>query len=215
MATKNGVATPRKVVTEAIAAETKAPEILRIPRPDLKTFSLQIKGISPLMMHAWSEKVMSGLPGGSGHKDPKTGKRPARDPEKDFREAAYRHPEGGYGFPAVAFKQAAVSAIRLIDGLTMAEAKLMFLMPQDFVKIESPEPTMDSRPVRLQRGGSVEMRYRPVFWPWSTNLEVRYNARAVTVEQIVNLLVLAGECVGIGEWRPEKGGKHGRFTIGS
>ena len=38
-------------------------------------------------------------------------------------------------------------------------------------------------------------------------------AGATTAEQVLNLLALAGEMVGVGEYRVERGGNYGRFKI--
>lgn len=221
MSKKNGAKVqlptePRPELAKALGSNEK-PQIV-IPRPNMQTFSVGIVGLSPLMVHAWSEKARRSLPGGADHGRSASEKKAARgrsNPEKEAKDAAYTMPDGRYAFPAAAFKQAAVSACRLVDGLTMTEARILLITPQDLVPLECPEPAIDARPVRLNKMGSVEMRYRPVFWPWRLSLEVRYNASATTLEQIINLLVLAGECVGVGEWRPEKGGRHGRFTVGS
>ena len=59
--------------------------------------------------------------------------------------------------------------------------------------------------------GVADMRYRAEFWPWHAELEISYNTRALSLEQIMNLLNTAGFGVGIGEWRPERDGDKGRF----
>ena len=52
--------------------------------------------------------------------------REAKSPEQDYQDSLYPLPEGGYGFPSVAFKSAAVSACRFADGVTMTVAKGAF-----------------------------------------------------------------------------------------
>ena len=49
------------------------------------------------------------------------------------------------------------------------------------------------------------MRYRGEFSNWRVSMKIRYNAAAITVEQIVNLLNVAGFGCGIGERRPSQG----------
>jgi len=182
-----------------------------VPAPNLKVMRVGIKGLSPLLVNRWSEKAMRQIEETQSGA-PKTRKRAARDPRAEFEASSYRYPGGGYGFPSASFRLAAVSACRLVDGLTMTQARVLFVIPADLVKLVGPRPKMDTRPVRLANG-SADLRYRALFWPWATKLDIRYNANAVSAEQIINLLVLAGECIGVGELRPEKGGNHGRFTI--
>jgi hypothetical protein len=190
-----------------VAPKTK----IIIPPPDLRVLNCNIEGLSPLLVSRWSEKATRQITE-SQSGAPKTRKRAARDPEAEFKASLYEYPGGGYGFPCAAFRLAAVSACRLVDGLTMTQARLLFVIPDDLAKLTGAKPKMDTRPVRLANG-SADLRYRGIFWPWATKLSVRYNAGAVSAEQLLNLLILAGECIGVGELRPERGGNYGRFTI--
>jgi hypothetical protein len=174
---------------------------------------IKIAGLSPLLMHCWSAKQMRQIAENQAQV-PKSAKREKRDPEAEFKASMYLWPKGGYAFPAGSFRLACISACRSIDGLTMTQARQLFNVESenDLVKIVGPEPKMDTRPVRLSNG-SADIRYRGIFWPWSTEIQIRYNAGATSAEQIAHLLLLAGETVGIGELRPEKGGSYGRFEI--
>ena len=85
----------------------------------------------------------------------------------------------------------------------------MFFVPGELVAIEG-EPSMREDMVRVGMG-TADLRYRPEFKSWSISLPIEYNADAITLEQIVNLVNLAGFGVGIGEWRPERDGQYGMF----
>ena len=61
--------------------------------------------------------------------------------------------------------------------------------------------------------GTLDLRYRPEFQEWSVALRIRYNAAAISPEQIVNLYNVAGFAVGIAEWRPERDGSNGMFEV--
>lgn len=187
------------------------PSIIRIPEPDLRLMSVDLVGLSPLLCQRFSEKAGRQIAEGQSGA-PKSKKRTPRDPHQEYLDSMHEHPSGGYAFPASAFRKAAISACRMLDGLPMTVARTLFICPQELVKIEGSKPVMDTRHVRLS-SGSVDLRYRGIFHEWKTKLEIRYNAGATSVEQIANLLVLAGECIGVGELRPEKGGNYGRFSI--
>ena len=61
--------------------------------------------------------------------------------------------------------------------------------------------------------GSADLRFRPVYDPWAINLRVTYDADLLNAETIFNLFERAGFGIGLGEWRPEKGGEWGRFRV--
>ena len=61
--------------------------------------------------------------------------------------------------------------------------------------------------------GVADIRYRGEFKTWSAEFSVRYNASAISLEQLVNLFNLGGFACGIGEWRAEKGGTYGMYHV--
>ena len=61
--------------------------------------------------------------------------------------------------------------------------------------------------------GVADIRYRAEFCPWSMTFSVKYNAGAISLEQLINLFNLGGFACGIGEWRAERGGSFGAFHV--
>lgn len=172
--------------------------------------TLTLAGDSPLICHAWSDKAKKMMLD-KQMKKAKGGKE-AKDPEQDFYDSLYHHPDGGYGFPVVGFKASAVSACRYVDGLPMTVARGAFHINGELVKIEGSDPTMREDMVRVGMG-TADIRYRGQFDPWNAKLDLVYNPQALSLEQIVNLFNIAGFGVGVGEWRPEKDGQYGRFHV--
>lgn len=185
---------------------------IEVPKININHMELVLIGDSPLISHRWSEKARKQMLD-KQMKKAKTAKE-AKDPERDFRESLYDHPDGGYGFPCVAFKNAAVGACRFSDGIKMTEARGAFHVVGELAKIEGHEPTMREDMVRVGMG-TADIRYRGQFEKWSVRLFIDYNRDALSPEQIVNLFNLAGFGVGVGEWRPEKDGSYGRFHVAS
>jgi hypothetical protein len=140
-------------------------------------------------------------------------------PETDFKNSLYPHPDGGYGFKAIAFKAAAVTALSQVDGgLTKVRARGAFHVGDggssaELVRIECPnEPRMREDPVRVATG-AADLRYRGEFWPWACTLKIRVNIRSIAITQLASLFNLSGFAVGVGEWRPEKDGINGMYHV--
>lgn len=179
------------------------------PKLILRTLTVALEGDAPLICHAWSKKAKQEMLD-KQMKKAKSAK-VAKDPEQDFKESLYPHPDGGYGFPAVAFKSAAVDACSYVDGLTKVEARGAFHINGDLVKIEG-TPTMREDMVRIAMG-TADIRHRGEFRSWKATFEIRYNANVLSPEQMLNLFNVAGFAVGVGEWRPQKDGSFGMFHV--
>ena len=134
----------------------------------------------------------------------------AKDPEKNFKDSLYYDADGGYGFPAVAFKASFVRGGSYMD-MTMTFLRGAFHVVGEILPIEgSPEPREDM--VRVGKG-VADIRYRGQFWPWSAQVPVDLNESAVSVEQLVAIARMAGFSTGVGEWRPERDGSYGRYEV--
>ena len=190
---------------------TPTTQAVSIPRIEIARFTLTLVGDSPLICHRWSEKAKKEMLDKQMKKA--RGAKEGKDPEADYQASLYPHPDGGYGFPAVAFKAAAVSACRFADGIKMTEARGAFHIVGELVPIQG-EPQMREDLVRVGMG-TADIRYRGEFPVWRAVVHIDYNPQALSIEQIVNLFNLAGFGVGVGEWRPEKDGSYGRFHVAS
>jgi hypothetical protein len=183
---------------------------MAIELPDLKIEHVRItlEGTSPLIMHAWSHKAKQQMLDKQMKKG--TAGKEAKDPEKDFQESIYRDGDGNYAFPSVAFKAAAVRAG------TYADLKMTFLRGAFHVQGEmtrifgDPEPREDMVRVGM---GTADIRYRAQFPEWRAEPLVSVNVNAISIEQLTTLFHIAGFSVGIGDWRPEKDGQYGTFTV--
>jgi hypothetical protein len=199
---------------------------IELPQLDLRLMEVTVVGDSPLIVHAWSEKAKKEML--DKQMKVATQAREAKDPVADFEASMYRLADGGYGFPSVAFKNAAVTAGTSVAGLTKIQARQAFhILGEDadirgafdgsksrvnLVRIEGGVPSMREDMVRVGMG-TADLRYRPEFSDWHARLLVRYNANVLSEGQILNLLNVAGFAVGVGEWRPEKDGQYGMFHV--
>ncbi len=193
--------------------------VVEIPRLNIKTIEVPISGTSPLICHRFSTKIKQEMldQQKKGGKAPK--KRDPKNVDELFNESLYRLDDGptDFGFPAVAFKNAMVRAAKLF-GLNMTDARQAFFVlgapGQDGIDLVPVigEPHMREDYVRLN-GKTADIRIRGAFDPWSMMLHIQHNPTMLALESIVALVEHAGFSVGVGEWRPEKDGPFGRFTI--
>jgi hypothetical protein len=188
----------------------KAPKLMRIPALELKHFRVTLDGDSPLICHAWSKKARDQIL--SKQMQEATQGREAKDPDRDFQESLYRTEDGDYGFPSIAFKNAAVEACTSLGKtITKIAARQAFHVQYEHVKIDGP-PRRREDMVRVGQG-SADIRYRAEFPKWSVTLDIVFNSRVLSAEQIINMLNTAGFAVGVGDYRPERNGAFGRFHV--
>lgn len=192
-------------------SETPGPiSFITLPKLELGLIKVRIVGDSPLICHRWSQKAKEAMLAKQMGKA--TAGKVAKNPEQDYHESLYHYPGGGYGFPTIAFKNAAVSACTSLGkAITKVAARQSFHIMGELTKIEGePRPREDMVRVGM---GTADIRYRGEFPEWRTTLLIRYNSRVLSEEQILNLFNIAGFAVGVGEWRSEKDGSYGLFHV--
>lgn len=201
---------------------------IELPPLAIHTLQVPIIGDSPLICHAWSKKAREQMLAKQMKKA--TAGKAAKNPFRDFAESLYwlsDEPDtddadeikaaveaGRFGFPSVAFKSAAITAVTTIGSLTKVMARQCFHIVGEMVDIVGPPPAMREDTVRVGMG-TADLRHRGEFSPWGAVLTVQHNANVLSAEQVVQLFQAGGFGVGIGDWRPEKDGVNGRFHVGS
>lgn len=204
-------------------SESNEQQIIITPL-QLGTMQIRIVGDSPLITHKWSEKAKKMMIEKQMKKA--TNGKEIRNPFKEFCDALYwldGEPEnpteedvknGRFGFPTVAFKSCAINAAYqqgILDKKTTARGA--FHIIGEFAEIQG---TPDMREDMVRLGGinsPADLRYRPEFKEWSTILTIQFNEKAISKEQIANMLNVGGFSNGVGEWRPEKDGQFGMFHV--
>lgn len=182
-----------------------------------ETLRVPIVGTAPLIVHRFSEKAKRQM------LDNMQGRKPlkeAKDPEAEYEAAFYRHDDGGYGVPVIAFKSATVSGARLFGkSITMTGLRQLVFFDAEYSKVAGQklariigEPTMREDIVTVGMGGH-DLRYRPEFLEWSTEVDVTYVKSMLTRDSLLSLIDAGGMSVGICEWRVEKKGDFGTYQI--
>jgi hypothetical protein len=197
-------------MAKRINAEVDDDGAINLPEMDIQRMTIYIEGETELICNRFSPEAQEEIL--NKHKSEPTAGREKLDPEAKYKASLYAHPDGGYGFPGSGFKKAAVAACTSLKGkLKKTAVRQAFHVIEDLVRIQG-EPYMRQDNTKPPRGGA-QVRFRGAFKNWATQVTIRFNARALSKEEIINIFNVAGFAVGVGDWRPERDGKHGMFRV--
>lgn len=181
----------------------------------MATRVFKLTGIRPLLVHN-----PAGMSGGSG-KEMKKKEIPA--PEEEAKKALYLDADGRYVFPTIAFRRCLITAgskSRMrIGKYSAADTISANVFPVTerclIVNAKTGEPAtayeVDVQRAVVQRQGVL--RARPLFRDWAMLIPMEIDETYVTPDQVLILSNLGGKMVGIGDYRPERKGMYGQFTV--
>lgn len=201
-------------------------EVIRVTAPNIQTAVFKIRGTAPYVQARFTEKAKREMMRKmeEGQRGRSKRERQPRDFDADFRNAMHISADGWIGIPASAFRNAIISACRLV-GFKMTIAKLAVFVDADgfdivdgipLVRLDAGDAERVEMAVRNATGGP-DIRVRPMWRAWGCTLRIRYDADQFSAEDLANLLLRAGQQVGIGEGRPDSkssaGLGWGTFTL--
>lgn len=192
-----------------MAKATKS-EVIQLPELKQRSATIRVRGTSSLITHPFGQKALKSIEDKQKGKA-KNAKHDIRDPEQEYHDSMYIREDGSYGFPAIGFKAAVVTAANDAGIQKVLARRAFHVLGGELIKIEG-EPNMRTDRVTIGMG-TTDIRYRAEFKEWSADVPIVYNEGVITLEQLVNLFRIAGFGVGIGEWRPERDGIHGTWEV--
>jgi hypothetical protein len=165
------------------------------------------------------------------HPEAPSRRRPGQDADdREWLDAIlHKHPDGGYGFPGLAFKHAMVEALIRhpeLAAITAEQARGAFHPADEYVPIIG-EPTLH---MSTPKGGTLDGKLPPAavrkraaakpgsvirrakFSAWSATVRLSYNGEIVYPHELLVMLNAAGREIGVGDYRVFVGGKCGRFS---
>lgn len=201
----------KKATSEATDVLMKMQKI-DVPELKIGVLKLRLRG-EELIMNAFSAKskqeMLDKQTGAAKHK------RPNKDPQQCFEDARLRDSNGKDCVQANGIKLCFVNAARFTSGIPMT-----ILYPGIFVRgtllpIKHKKLVMREDVVRVGKfpNKTADIRFRPAYLNWELDVELEYNSHVFNASQLFNLATLAGFHIGVGEWRPEKKGPYGRFSV--
>ena len=175
----------------------------------MKKYKVEITGITPLLQNKPEEY---------GFDEQWVEKKASTDWEKEALKKLYIDSNGIIYQPATHLDRALIEAGKKIKVKGQGKATYSKLFGS-MVSVEEFEVKHKKQDYEIHKSlvvipstkGRV-MRYRPMFNEWI--LEFSLNAEdEIPQDAIKEALEIAGKYVGIGDWRPEKKGKFGKFQV--
>jgi hypothetical protein len=199
---------------------TKKPENSEVVVVEMTRGSLTfcIKGTAPLVLNSMNQKTRQILLAPTGRKT--TAEKSSslkHDPLQEYRDAPYRMettnaPTLLAGLPTWFKGGMCEAALRVPGGNKTAMKQLiqvdwpripLYGVPQLFMAV-----TRCADP-----GKTPDIRTRAILPEWACYLTVHFIKPVLREQSVVNLLAAAGQICGCGDWRGEKGGAFGSYTL--
>jgi hypothetical protein len=198
---------------------SKAPsksKTLEIKPITMSRARVHLLGTSPLIMHRFSSKSWRELllPSPEKNKAEKA-ESLKHDPLTEYRECCYRNRDPNeptaVHFPSGAFSKAVAAAALDVPGATKSQMLRLVSISTTQVNIYG-VPMLGMDMVRnSDMARTPDVRTRAFFPEWCCAVDVEYVSTLINQTQIFNLIGAAGVIVGLGDYRPQKGGQFGKF----
>jgi hypothetical protein len=207
-----------------VAVERKA----TIKPVNFKTVKFDVVGDDPMVMNRMGKKGREGLDAiatrSATEGKSQRAKKVARDFDAEFKDAQHRSTEGWVGIAAMGVKHGMVNVCVISDFYKSRAKMLLFVEPDGYSEYAVPlfritkgTPKRYEDVGRVKSGGMM-VNVRAMFAPgWEATVTIKYDADALSLDDVANLLNRAGQQCGIGEGRPSSrdsvGCGWGRYKI--
>ncbi len=183
-----------------------------IRAPNFQKAVFELVGTAPLVIHRFSAKTKNEMKlkmeTGKAASSKRT--REPKSTDELYQESRYISKAGWDGIHAGAFRNALISACRLV-GFKMTLAKLSLFVTADGWDAKEPQIPLVriyGKPVKQEDMARVEtgqpyVTVRAAYHDWKVKLNIRWDADQFTLEDVTNLLMRVGMQVGLCEGRPD------------
>jgi hypothetical protein len=181
--------------------------------------SFRCESLSPLLMNN-PAGMLKARAAGKG----RTNVKHIPEPDVEAEDGTYRLPDGTLYFPTLAFRRTAIDAGKGRRIGKVAASGVMtgsLFIAGDHLETVLLDPKtddpLDAYEVDVRRavppGQGAVIRARPRVDSWAAVVSFELDDERVPAELLEELFRLGGNAVGIGNYRPQKGGVYGRFTV--
>ena len=169
----------------------------------MKTLSVTIEGITPLLMHSFPLVPIPGI-------DKMT-------PEDQAEHATYRDPDGKLYVPGIAVQRAFIGGATYVKGKGRASLQKpvcagVFITPERIILAQQ-SYVIDSRPVVIAATKGRIVRHRPRFDKWTLAFTLEDDPELISAAQMREIVDSTGKRVGLLDFRPERKGPFGTFAV--
>lgn len=186
----------------------------------MKTFTARIEGTAGLIQHRFSEQAEA-----DSSKTTRLVGNTRGTPREEAEKVTYRYPDGTLYHPGAAIARLLreAGANHKIKG---SRKSVKYAVPgavivlDDTIALLHPETNeplddyeVDSRPVVIPATKGRVMRHRPRVDEWAMEFQLEIDEDLLPPEFVCQLLTEGGKKLGLGDFRPEKGGPFGRFNV--
>lgn len=184
---------------------------ITIQPPNFGSGNFKIIGTAPYVQLRFSQKARNTMRDNmkEGQRAKRGKAKGARDFESEFPQAMYKSTSGWYGIPASSFRNAMISACRIVN-FKMTLAKLSVFVEADGLDADDGTPLVriygEPQPYEsLVRNatGVADIRVRAMWREWNAIVRITYDADQFKLQDVTNLLWRVGMQVGLGEGRPD------------
>jgi len=196
----------------------KKDDTLFIAAPQTRPVTFYIKGITPLIFNAPSQKAKHELLLPKRKTAADRAANLKHDPLAEYRASAYRHKDDTHPtrlfFPCGGWKKAMMTAALETGNASKASiARLMWIEDYNVDIFGTPKLFMAmTRSADINK--TPDIRTRAIVDQWCAKLSIRFIIPKLNEQVVGNLLAGAGLMVAIGDWRQEKGSSnHGQFEL--
>lgn len=177
----------------------------------MKNISVTVEGITPLLMNRFRDKTI----------DTKGKKRTGAIADPDITDKLYLDADGKPQLPGIYFRNSIVEASKQFKITGKGKSTYSKLagstiqVKEEYVPI-SPGDYEEYRiaAVNPMTRGRM-MVSRPRFNKWEASFHVELLDDALPPQILNDLIIHAGQYVGVGDWRPDKKGMFGKFMLTS
>ena len=193
-------------------------ERVQIQRIASKAYSITLVGMAGLYLHKMSQKAQRDLLLGGKKKTAAEKQKIKHDPIQEFRNSMYfsreQADDAAVFFPAMAIKRAMRTIAVEIEGVKGTQIDRLVYMPDEYIKlVGTPILRMDvTRSSDI--GRTPDVRTRAYLPTWGAQFTIHAAHPQFSEATIQALLANAGQFIGIGDNRQERGkGSFGTFMV--
>jgi hypothetical protein len=177
---------------------------------NLAPYKFKVTGVFPLLTHS-----------PAGMNQTSAGPRAKKIPtsEEEAKAGLYIDAEGNYCIPSIAFRSALLNGLKgkkvgRSSAISVFQAAVFNVDEYSvLVDPDTGQPlrdySIDTRRAIVQRQGVL--RSRPKFEKWGCHVHLEVDLDITTPQQVEEALNIAGQVIGVGDFRIEKRGTFGKF----